>query len=422
MIIREYIQFFIISLLICLATITSSNAEQTVERISPTVIRAFVRTQGTVTITLTHEKTFTVNTGAKFYQGEIKLRSGVYPVAASVIGNEMRITFQGKVTGSRKSRQRTFTIKSKDNFASVRVASMPRSAHPEKACATESHEHEHKPQASALEFGATTVKVVTISTTADAEWVARFGTQANAEIASIINEAEALYERQLGIRFNIVSQVTQSSSTPELDPKLILNRFQDSAPVIANAQYLFTGKDMSGSTIGIAYVGAICYAPEYAYGVVQHYSSLTANVFAHEMGHSFGAQHDFAGFGSLMYPSISYGTPYFSAQSINEISTFVSYFGYCLTTEQTIQKSKPAKMVIKRTKRVVTVTLLDKNNKALADEPVTIRANGATLSGKTNTRGKFTIVFLEKRNTTIRLIAIANNNTRLKKKLTFKIQ
>lgn len=421
MIIRECIHYLVIILLLC-TTINSSKAEQTVERISPRVIHAFVRTQGTVTITLTHEKTFAVDTGAKFYQGEIKLRSGTHPVAASVVGNEMRITFHGKVTGSRKSRHRTFTIKSKDSFASVRVASIPRSANPDKACATENHEHTHSPQASVSDVGTSTIKIVTISTTADAEWAARFGEKSSAEIASIINVAEALYERQLGIRFNIISQITQTSSTSELEPTELLNQFRSSTPTIANAQYLFTGKDMSGSTIGIAYVGVICYAPNYAYGVVQNYGLLTANVFAHEMGHSFGARHDFTNPGSLMYPSISYNTPYFSAYSINEIQTFLSHFDYCLSTEQIIQKSKPAKMVIKRVKRVVTVTIFDANNKLMANQPVTIKVNGMTLNTKTNSRGKVSAVFLEKRGTTIRLTAIADNNTRLVKKLTFKIQ
>lgn len=421
MIIREYIQVLVI-FIISLITVNSSIAEQTVQQIEPRVIRAHVRTYGTVTIRLTHEKLFAVDTNANFYQGEIKLRSGTFPVAASEINGEMRLTFNGRVTGSRKSRQRTITIKSRDRFKTVRVGSMPRSANPEKACATESHEHDETLHASAVNQDTSKVRIITISTTADAEWVSRFGSQSNAEIASIINTAEALYERQLGIRFQIVSQTIQTSSTPELDPSYILKKFQSTEPVRANANYLFTGKDMSGSTIGIAYVGSICYAPEYAYGVVQFYNTLTSNVFAHELGHNLGAQHDFLNYGSLMYPSISYGTSYFSAASLNDINTFLSYFSSCLTTETVPAANTPAKIKLQASKRTATVTILNNKNQPVANEPVTFIKNGFKISGKTNSRGKASIILSDRRGTKIRLTVRLDNNLSLRKTITFKIQ
>lgn len=421
MIIRECIQVLVI-FIISLITVNSSIAEQTIQHIEPRVIRAHVRTYGTVTIQLTHEKLFAVDTGANFYQGEIKLRSGTFPVAASEIHGEMRLTFNGRITGSRKSRQRTITIKSRDSFKTVRVSSMPRSAHPEKACATESHEHDETLHASAVNQDSAKIKIITISTTADVEWVSRFGAQSNAEIASVINTAEALYERQLGIRFQIVSQTLQSNSTPELDPSLILKIFRSTEPVRANANYLFTGKDMSGATIGIAYVGAICYAPEYAYGVVQFYNTLTSSVFAHEMGHNLGAQHDFSNYGSLMYPSISYGTPYFSSASLGEINTFLSYYSSCMTIEQTPTTNKPAKIRLETSKRTATVTLLNKNNKPVPNEPVTFTTKGFTISARTDARGKASIIFFDKRGTKIRVNVRADNNLSLRKSITFKIQ
>jgi hypothetical protein len=421
MIIRQCIQVLAI-FIISLIAVNSSTAEQTIQRIEPRVIRTHVRTYGTVTIRLTHEKLFAVDTSANFYQGEIKLRSGLFPVAASEINGEMRLTFNGRITGSRKSRQRTITIKSRNNFNTVRVSSMPRSANPEKACATESHDHSNTVHASAVDQDAAKIKVITISTTADVEWVSRFGSSSNAEIASIINTAEALYERQLGIRFQIVSQSLQTDSTPELDPSLILKTFQSTEPVKANVNYLFTGKDMSGATIGIAYVGSICYAPAYAYGVVQFYNTLTSSVFAHELGHNLGARHDFSNYGSLMYPSISPGTPYFSLTSLNEINTFLSYFSSCLAVEEVPAQNTPAKIKIQTSKRTATVTILDTKNQPIANEPVTFITKGLTRSGKTNSRGKASIIFFNKRGTKIRLTVRSDNNLGLRKTITFKIK
>ncbi|MFO0001754.1 MAG: hypothetical protein ACK559_11550, partial [bacterium] len=49
-------------------------------------------------------------------------------------------------------------------------------------------------------------RVVTISTDADPEWYQKYGDQSNAVIASLINATEAIYNRQLGLRFRIVKQ------------------------------------------------------------------------------------------------------------------------------------------------------------------------------------------------------------------------
>jgi hypothetical protein len=52
----------------------------------------------------------------------------------------------------------------------------------------------------------TTARVVTLSTDADPEWYAVYGELSNATIASIVNAAEAIFEKQLGVRFALVRQ------------------------------------------------------------------------------------------------------------------------------------------------------------------------------------------------------------------------
>jgi hypothetical protein len=92
--------------------------------------------------------------------------------------------------------------------------------------------------------------------------------------------------------------------------------------------HLMTGKNLDGTTAGIAYVGSACEAErgvslsERSYG-----TTISAIVMAHELGHNFGAPHDgesgeacasVAG-GYIMSPTIS-GYANFSQCSINVIS------------------------------------------------------------------------------------------------------
>jgi len=57
--------------------------------------------------------------------------------------------------------------------------------------------------------------------------------------------------------------------------------------------HMWTGKNMDGSTIGIAYVAAVCDARSYSYGISQRFTSSPGKYIltAHEIGHNFGATH-----------------------------------------------------------------------------------------------------------------------------------
>jgi hypothetical protein len=301
----------------------------------------------------------------------------IFPVAASIIGKELKVSFPGRAKGSRKTWQRVYTIKMTLDGSIVvraRVSSIPKSAARRGACGAandgvslgesvvpDQHAHsafadsgsevvppigtEEEPQTPSL------ARVVTISTDADPEWYQKYGEQSNAVIASLINATEAIYNRQLGLRFRIVKQHVYADTSPYVttDAGLLLSAFTRNTENVSNLgvepatfhqdvdlKHLFTGKDIDGSIIGIAYIGVLCAVPSLSYGITQHYmEAANAGIFAHELGHNFGAGHDSSTREGLMFPSISIPPAQkFSDVSLGEITGHLSKYGSCISLEQ----------------------------------------------------------------------------------------
>jgi hypothetical protein len=301
----------------------------------------------------------------------------IHPSAAAIIGKELKVTFPGRVTGSRGSRQRVYTIRMTLDGSIVvkaRVSSIPRSVGRRGACGAEigtgslatvmqSNSAEQSgvseasqgiipPVTANNESGSTVLaRVVTISTDADPEWYQKYGEQSNAVIASIINAAEAIYNRQLGVRFRIVKQHVYSDSSPYVsnDAGLLLSSFTRNEQNPFNLgsgpenflgevdlKHLFTGKDIDGSIIGIAYIGVVCAVPSLSFGITQAYMDVAdPGIFAHEVAHNFGAGHDSSTREGLMYPAITIPpAEKFSDFSLGEITSHISKYGSCLSLEQ----------------------------------------------------------------------------------------
>ncbi|MEY4669514.1 MAG: hypothetical protein RL518_2213 [Pseudomonadota bacterium] len=315
--------------------------------------------------------------------GTIRKGRRVYATAASVINKELKITIPGRATGSRQSRQRIYTVRVLLNGSikvSARVTSVPAHAFHRGACgaavgsvsiaeAVHQHAEEHTEytimpiateESPVGEPGeAKSTRVITISTDADPEWYAKYGESSNAVIASILNTAEAIYDSQLNIRFRLVKQhvYTQSSPYTMTDAATLLKVFTGNSENRANLstadadfhdqvdlKHLFTGKDLDGSVIGIAYIGTVCAAPALAFGVTQSYvDAALPGIFAHELGHNFGGFHDVSDRGGLMYPSISIpSATRFSSVSVQEISNHLSRYSRCLSTEMMTPRQAPA--------------------------------------------------------------------------------
>lgn len=191
---------------------------------------------------------------------------------------------------------------------------------------------------------AETVRVIELATDADPAWFNVYGSESNAEIAAIVNEAATIYESQLGLTFEITQQNVFSSgaSSPytETDSEALLEQFRsygNSQGHLGSADlyHFFTGIDLGGGsdpTIGIAYVAVACVDPEFSYGLSENSPGLHSVVFAHEIAHNLSATHDSSLPISIMFPALPETPPTdFSDLSKAEISSFVSENGSCLS-------------------------------------------------------------------------------------------
>jgi hypothetical protein len=356
----------------------------------------------------------------ELYQGDVTIRGVKYPAAASVIGKEMTLSFPGRV---RRDRQRVYTMtipSDAEGMASGRVRSTPAVVFHNKSCADKHVEgHDSKTHSTIIEplnVGMKEAKlyhVITMSTLADPELYALHGSSTNAYIASIINTAEALYERQLGIRFQIVKQhvYTDIATSPvaQTNPDALLRAFAtnpENPTILGNnpttfdqdvdVKHLFTGKDLDGVTVGIAYVGSVCSSPAYAYGLTQA-TSLAGSpyYFAHEVGHNLGARHDTQNFASLMSPSIFIGSS-FSKQSVDQINEHLFYFGSCVELKMMGPNLANAKLSLQQRSSRASIRLvgelLSSNREPLAGEKVSLVMGARSVSVSTNSAGRYSFV------------------------------
>ena len=106
--------------------------------------------------------------------------------------------------------------------------------------------------------------------------------------------------------------------------------------------HMWTGKDMDGSTVGIAWKSVTC-AKGYSYGVSQRLTGSPAKhiLTAHEMGHNFGADHVSSSNpgesdcgNTIMNSSIGTGFT-FCPYSRDQINSHVSQHSSCLSAEMT---------------------------------------------------------------------------------------
>ncbi len=151
--------------------------------------------------------------------------------------------------------------------------------------------------------GMSGVSTAEVGTEADYEYVTASGgaAAANATILDILNQVDGIYQTELSVSLRVSYQ--HAWSTPDdpyvsTAPSTMLSEFRDYwnsnyYSVSYDIAHMWTGKDMDGGTIGIAYLSVLCDTRSYGYGLSQMFTSAIGKYIltAHEIGHNFGASH-----------------------------------------------------------------------------------------------------------------------------------
>jgi hypothetical protein len=147
-----------------------------------------------------------------------------------------------------------------------------------------------------------------------------------------LNIVEGIFSEQLGL---LILATDVRLTAPGADPftatkgstlldQLGSYRAATAAVRARGLAHLVTGKDLDGSTAGIAYVGTLCSSERgVSLSQASYGTTISALIMAHELGHNLGASHDgesgtacaSVGGGFIMAPAVS-GFPTFSSCSL----------------------------------------------------------------------------------------------------------
>ena len=189
-------------------------------------------------------------------------------------------------------------------------------------------------------------RTISISLYADTEFVER-SNNAVADMIAHLNFADGVFSEQLDIQLNLedAQGLSDNGTLTDTDAVTLLRAFQAKGLPNPGLSHLFTGKEIDGGTVGVAFVGRLCNS--FAVGLTQRFGALTDIVFAHELGHNFGSPHDnqsdsaceASPSGYIMNPSVNGGGPSFSACSVSQMLPVIDRsqrsYEWCIT-EQSI--------------------------------------------------------------------------------------
>jgi len=150
-----------------------------------------------------------------------------------------------------------------------------------------------------------TLKVAELAIDTDYEYFVAWGQSVTAvedRIHTVIDAMNLQYESEVGITHRITTVIVRTSPAQPYtatDPNALLDQVRvewtaNQAGVRRDMAHLFTGKQIDGSVIGIAWLGVVCNS-SYGYGLSQsdfngNFASAT-DLTAHELGHNWAANH-----------------------------------------------------------------------------------------------------------------------------------
>jgi hypothetical protein len=135
--------------------------------------------------------------------------------------------------------------------------------------------------------------------------------RATNKINTIMNMVGAIYRRDVEVVYRITTiMITTQNVYTTNDPGGLLDQFrnrwnQNFGNIRRDLAHLFTGRNLNGNVIGVAYVGVVCNLP-WAYGLSQRLGNNTymAGLVSHEAGHNWGANHCSGGDCRIMCPGL----------------------------------------------------------------------------------------------------------------------
>lgn len=171
----------------------------------------------------------------------------------------------------------------------------------------------------------------------DSAFRARYATeqQARDEILLRLNNVDGIFSSQLGVEIQVPTLKIADAATSRLSSTTVpgdllreLGLLRKSTPELYSrgVTHLFTGRDLDGSTVGIAYTDALC-GRQYSVSLTEvnnRSSWIESLIAAHEIGHNFGASHDGEGQCAdtpqgqyIMSPAVGQNATTFSQCSLN---------------------------------------------------------------------------------------------------------
>ena len=146
------------------------------------------------------------------------------------------------------------------------------------------------------------VSMLDLGAVGDYEFTTSKGANARSAIVTRLNNVDGIYSQQLEVQINVpfIETFTDINDpfSDATDAGTLLDDVNDYRFGNANQRntgltHLFTGRGLDGSTVGIAWLNALC-STTYGTGLTQGNASSTIDsmIAAHEIGHNFGAPHD----------------------------------------------------------------------------------------------------------------------------------
>jgi uncharacterized repeat protein (TIGR01451 family) len=210
---------------------------------------------------------------------------------------------------------------------------------------------------SALAQGPGAVSEISMGAVGDFEFTTAQGGDAAAAAAIItrLNIVDGIYSQDIGVQIVVPFIETFSNAadpfSDELEASLLLDElvtYRQSTPAqdSLGLTHLYTGRNLNGSTVGIAWDNTLCRSG-FGSGLSEgnRTAAFDSLVAAHEIGHNFGAPHDgVAGpclaepLDFIMAPSLNLSNTSFSQCSIGIMQTNVAAAA-CITALATVDMS-----------------------------------------------------------------------------------